>query len=146
MPVHKALVVVALAAVLGGCGGSSPSPQPLSAKLVPVQGSSIPDVVLTQLGAERIGIRIAPTAAVARRRGHRPMAVIPYSAVLYLLDGTSVVYTSPVPLTYTQVPISIDHISGDDVFIDRGPPPGTSVVAVGGEELLGVQEGVEAES
>jgi multidrug efflux pump subunit AcrA (membrane-fusion protein) len=104
------------------------------------------NVVLTPLGAERIGVQTAPVAALPRRSAQGALSVVPYSAVLYLLNGTPVVYTSPSRLTYTRVPVAIDHISGNQVYITSGPRPGSAVVIVGGEELLGVQEGVEQQS
>jgi hypothetical protein len=45
------------------------------------------------------------------------------------------------PLTYTLVTVSVAGIQGSQVYL-TGLAPGTTVVTVGGEELLGVQDGV----
>ncbi len=39
------------------------------------------------------------------------------------------------------MPVAVVSIQGNDVFL-TGLAPGTAVVTVGGEELLGVQDGV----
>jgi hypothetical protein len=67
--------------------------------------------------------------------------VVPYSALLYQPNGSSVIYTVTGPLTYTLVPVNVTGIQGDQVDL-TGLAPGTAVVTVGGEELLGVQDGV----
>ena len=51
------------------------------------------------------------------------------------------IYTVTGPLTYTLVPVTVASIQGNQVYL-AGLAPGTTVVTVGGEELLGVQEGV----
>jgi hypothetical protein len=93
-------------------------------------------VVLTPLGARRIGVQTAPAAPAGRNR-----TVVPYSALLYQSDGRSVMYTVTGPLTYTLVTVSVAGIQGSQVYL-TGLAPGTTVVTVGGEELLGVQDGV----
>jgi hypothetical protein len=52
-----------------------------------------------------------------------------------------VIYTVTGPLTYTLVTVSVRSIQGGLVYL-TGLAPGTHVVTVGGEELLGVQDGV----
>ena len=94
-------------------------------------------MVLTPQGAQRTGIQ----TAVAARGALRGQAVVPYSALLYQSDGSSVIYTVTGPLTYTLVPVAVASIQGNDVYL-TGLAPGTAVVTVGGEELLGVQDGV----
>ena len=44
-------------------------------------------------------------------------------------------------LTYTLVTVSVASIQGSQVYL-TGLAPGSTVVSVGGEELLGVQDGV----
>lgn len=68
--------------------------------------------------------------------------VVPYSAVLYGLNGETWVYVNREPLTYTRVPITVDHIDGGQVVLLDGPPPGTEVVTVGAALLLGADTGV----
>jgi hypothetical protein len=133
---------------LAGCGGSTTAPAATPpAKLVRLRGSSIPSVVLSPQGMQRIGVQTARVSAVtapAARGG--PTAVVPYAAVLYEPDGSVVVYTNPSPFVYIQRPITVDHIAGERVYVTRGPAAGSRVVTVGGEELLGVQNGVGVET
>jgi hypothetical protein len=134
-----ALLVIAIAAVAGCRGGSAaggqPSPPP-PAQTEPAGPHGALSVVLTPLGAQRVGIRTA--AAVSAGHGR---IVVPYSALLYQSDGSSVIYTVTGPLIYTLVAVSVTGIQGDQVYL-TGLAPGTDVVTAGGEELLGVQDGV----
>jgi hypothetical protein len=93
-------------------------------------------VVLTQLGAQRTGIQTAVAGTAAQGR-----AVVPDSALLYQPDGSSVIYAVTGPLTYTLATVGVASIQGSQVYL-TGLKPGTTVVTVGGEELLGVQDGV----
>src|SRR5512146_3448353 len=84
-----ALAAGALAAAgAAGCAptGSSDQSAPPTATLQTTPGSSVPSVVLTQLGKERIGLQ---TATVGDAGGR---ATFPYSALLYEPDGTTAVY------------------------------------------------------
>ena len=71
--------------------------------------------------------------------------MVPYSALLYQPNGASVVYTVTGPLTYTLTPVSVTSMQGSRIYL-TGLTPGTAVVTVGGEELLGVQDGVGVET
>jgi multidrug efflux pump subunit AcrA (membrane-fusion protein) len=85
----------------------------------------------------------------APRRKSRPSrlrAVVPAGAVVYDPSGKTYVFTSPEALKYTEVPITIDHFAGNSAYLRAGPRPGTAVVTVGAEELLGVQTGVLAQT
>jgi NADPH:quinone reductase-like Zn-dependent oxidoreductase len=97
-------------------------------------------VVLTRLGAQRAGIQTAVAAPAARGR-----VVVPDSALLYQPDGSSVIYAMTAPLTYTLATVGVASIQGSQVYL-TGVKPGTTVVTVGGEELLGVQDGVGAQT
>jgi len=132
-----ALLIIVVAAGLAGCGRTTaPASQPPPAHVTEGSHGTV-SVVLTSQGAQRAGIQ----TAVAARGALRGQAVIPYSALLYQSDGSSVIYTVTGPLTYTLVPVAVASIQGNDVFL-TGLAPGTAVVTVGGEELLGVQDGV----
>ena len=54
-------------------------------------------------------------------------------------------YTVTGPLTYTLAAVSVASMQGSRVYL-TGLTPGTVVVTVGGEELLGVQDGVGVET
>lgn len=70
---------------------------------------------------------------------------IPYSAVIYWIDGQTWVYTNPGSLTFVRHRIAIDEIDGDVAVLRTGPPAGTKVVTLGGEELLGTEFAIEGE-
>ena len=135
---NTAVIVAVAVAALAGCNRPSvaagPPPPPAHVTAGPHGTVS---VVLTPLGAQRAGIQTA-VAASASRGGQ---AVVPYSALLYQPDGSSVVYAVTGPLTYTLTPITVVRVQGSDVYL-TGLATGTTVVTVGGEELLGVQDGV----
>ena len=68
--------------------------------------------------------------------------VIPYSAVLYGLNGETWAYINPAPLTFVRHPITVDYIEGGQAFLLDGPAVGTEVVTVGAPELFGTDTGV----
>ena len=48
-------------------------------------------------------------------------------------------------ITHDLPQVVIDHVDGDNAVLRSGPPAGTSVVTVGGAELLGTEYVVEGE-
>jgi hypothetical protein len=130
--------VVAVTA-LAGCGSTTTATgggPPPSARLERTGPHGALSVVLTTLGAQRAGIQTAMAAP-----GGQGRAVVPDSALLYQPDGSTVIYTVTGPLTYTLATVGVASIQSDQVYL-TGLAPGTAVVTVGGEELLGVQDGV----
>ncbi len=99
-------------------------------------------VILTEEAAERLGIE---TGAITDSEVQGPTGesslrkVVPYSAVLYGVDGDAFVYTNPEPLTFAREPISIEYIKGDTAVLSDGPASGTTVVTVGSAELFGAE-------
>jgi hypothetical protein len=94
----------------------------------------------------------ATTAHVGQRlrvqlaeKGGSRRETIPYSSVIYWIDGGAWVYTEIAPLTFVRAPIVIDEIDGNVVILKSGPPAGTRIVSVGGEELLGTEFQIEGE-
>jgi hypothetical protein len=135
-----AAIAVIAAAALAGCGSSAGPKIPAAGLLVNQTATSPGQIILTQLGATRIGVRTA-AAGVSKAT-----VTIPYSAVVYDPSGKTFAFTNPRPLTYVEVPISIDRIAGNTVYLSRGPKAGAQVVTVGAEELYGVQAGVLAQT
>jgi hypothetical protein len=135
---RNAALILLAAAALSGCNRTSvaagPPPPPAHVTAGPHGAVS---VVLTPVGAQRAGIQTAVAASASRGT----QAVVPYSALLYQPDGASAIYAVSAPLTYTLVPVAVASIQGNRVYL-KGLHPGTAVVTVGGEELLGVQDGV----
>ncbi len=67
-----------------------------------------------------------PPGTAAARRSWRRRAVaadetVPYSAVIYWIDGGSWVYTQTGPLTFVRAPIVIDEVDGDVAVLKSGP-------------------------
>ena len=138
-----ALPIVIAVAALAGCHGATSSAAsgdgggpPPSARMERTGPNGALSVVLTRLGAQRAGIATAAAGTASQGR-----AVVPDSALLYQPDGSSVIYAMTAPLTYTLAAVGVASIQGSQVYL-TGLKPGTTVVTVGGEELLGVQDGV----
>ncbi len=142
------LVLAGLA--LSACGSSSQAPTPPAGRLVTVPGSSTGKILLTQTGAQRIGIQTTAVLGVpgprrqgaAGRSASTPNVIIPYSSLVYAPSGATYAFISPSALVFTEVPVTVARIQGDSVYVLNGPKPGSRVVTVGAEELLGVQTGV----
>lgn len=113
----------------------------------PIEGSDLHRVILSARAAERLGIVTAPAgaadAAAARLAGAgTPGArTVPYSAVLYDGHGDTWVYTNPESLVFVRQRVSVARIDGDRVILTDGPPAGSTIVTVGGAELLAAEFG-----
>jgi hypothetical protein len=107
------------------------------AMVEPIAGSDVSRVTLTEEAAVRLDIEVDPVLEAGSA------TVIPYAAVFYTATGDTWTYTNPEPLTFVRVPIVVDHIRGDDVFLSDGPPSGVEVVTQGAAELYGTETGVE---
>lgn len=68
--------------------------------------------------------------------------VIPYSAVIYDVHGTTWVYTNPEPLTFVREQVTVDYIDGDNAVLAKSLASGTRIVSVGAAELYGTEFGV----
>lgn len=152
MSIKKLLPLIAVVIVLPGAsywvasagssqGDMSSESDSRAARVEPVSGNSMPRVVLTAPAAERIGIQTAPVRATSKSAsmGGAQRTVIPYSAVIYDVNGDTWVYTSVEPLVFVRHRVGIDHIDGDDAVLLDGPPPGTMTVTVGAAELFGAE-------
>lgn len=85
---------------------------------------------------QRVGVRFAMSGSGEKR------VVVPYSAVIYDLQGATWVYVSPEPLVFVREPITIDYVQGDMAILSDGPAVGTEVATVGVAELYGADTGV----
>lgn len=110
------------------------------AKVEAVAGTEFNRVVLTEKAAQRLGIQ-TDTVREEPMNG-TPEMVVPYTAVIYGLNGETWVYVSPEPLTFVREPITIDYIEGDFAVLIDGPPAGTEVATVAVAELYGTDTGV----
>ena len=145
---RRARVMVAVAAtaaataLLSGCAAtSSDTSQPPTAQLVHVAGSSEPNIVLTPLGAQRIGLETQVVTVAASGQ-----ATLPYTALLYESNGQAAVYVESGQLTFTRHFVTVTTIVGSTVTVRSGVTPGDRVATDGSEELYGVQNGVQEQS
>jgi hypothetical protein len=87
---------------------------------------------------QQVRVRLELAGAGARK-------TVPYSAVIYWLDGGTWVYEQSAPLTFVRSRIVVDYVKGDVAVLSSGPAAGTDVVKVGGVELLGTEFEIEGE-
>lgn len=138
-------VLVGVAAA-GGCAQpDSAVTEDNPAQVEPIEGSDRSQIILTEEGAHRVGIKTEPVRISTTRSGARHQSVVPLDAVLYDKDGKTWTYTNPEPLTFVPQEVVIARIEGDTAVLRSGPAPGTPVVTVGGAELLGAEYGVPGE-
>ena len=136
-----AALALPLAACSGGGGGGETAAKNPPARLVAITGTDQKQVVLTPRAAERIGLQTGPVTQ-GSHAGGPPELVVPYSALVYDAHGAPSVYTIPDTLTFLRVPVTIDTIDGDSVYLTQGPAAGTTVVTVGAVEIFGSEQGI----
>ena len=83
-----------------------------------------------------VRVKLSVTGSGERR------LVIPYSALIYDLNGDTWIYVSPEPLVFMRHPVTVEYIEGDRAILLDGPPVGTNVVTVGVAELYGADTGI----
>jgi len=136
------LIFVFASLLLSACGGSQipvTGEKNEPSKVEPIEGSEFSRLILTEKAVERLGVETAPVRIEQMSSEH---LAVPYSAVMYGLDGETWVYTNPEPLVYIREVIVIDYIDGDLVALVEGPEVGTPVVTVGASLLYGAEVGV----
>ena len=127
------LFVTLVALSLAACGPKSATTEKINpSTLEEIEGSELQRVILTEKAAERIGVETVPVDGL----------VVPYSAVIYDIEGNTWVYTNPAPLTFVRAPIVIDRIDGDQAFLSEGLEADGPVVTVGVIEIYGAETGV----
>ena len=146
------LVGALLALVLAACGSSNHATVGPAARLIHLPGSSADKIVLTAVGAPRIGLATATahtaTAKAKSDRNHHKRTrrasavVIPASAVVYDPSGKTYVFVSVGRLAFAEVPVVVNYMNGNAAYLRSGPRAGAQVVSHGAEELYGVQTGV----
>ncbi len=140
-------IAVPLGLVLAGCGSSNSVSIPSSGRHEALGGPT-GQIVLSALGAQRIGLQTQVTQAVPPPRpgpaivktttvggvkhttttpaptptipAGSPSVIIPYSAVVYDPSGKTYAFSNTGPLTYVEVPVDIDHVSGNSAYLRHG--------------------------
>ena len=119
-------------------GGAAEKNAP--AYLEDVEGSEFSRVILTAGAAERLKIQ---TAAVREQQVNGSQrTVIPYSAVIYGLNGETWAYVNLDTNIFIRQSIKIDFIDDDTAILLEGLSPGVIVATVGVPELYGIDTGV----
>ena len=127
------LLVTLIALSLAACGPKPTTIEKINpSTLEEIEGSELQRVILTEKAAERIGVQTVPVDGM----------VVPYSAVIYDIEGNTWVYTNPEGLTFVRAPIVVDRIEGDQAFLSQELETDDPVVTVGVIEIYGAETGV----
>jgi hypothetical protein len=109
-------------------------------KIEPIEGSNFKRVTLSQKASDRLGVQT--TAVRDEQVGGAARKVVPYTAVLYGINGETWAYTNPEPLVFVRQSITVERIEGDMAILSDGPPSDTPVVVVGASLLYGAETGI----
>jgi hypothetical protein len=126
-------------ALLTGCTSHAPGVRTPPAVVVSGPGTSLPRIVLTSEAVQRLGLATQPVGSTGGESS------VPFSAVVYDVQGRAWVFVSTGTGTYQRASLDIDRIDGPTVLLRGGPPVGTPVVTVGVPELVGTEQGVGKE-
>lgn len=142
-------VVVCVSLSLTACGQppSSTSKAEEPAKIEPIGDTGVKRLTLTDKAVVRLAISTAPVTEERTAAGggqtESARLLIPYSALLYLPDGTTFTYTNPDGNSYVREPVTVEAIRGVEAVLTAGPKVGTAVVTVGATELWGTEFGIK---
>ena len=125
------MLIIVAALGLAACG-LKPTEKINPSMLKDIEGSDLKQVILTEKAAERIGVETVSVTGL----------VVPYSAVIYDVEGNAWVYTNPEPFTFVRAQVIIDRIEGDQAFLLEGPQTDAPIVTVGVAEIYGAETGV----
>jgi hypothetical protein len=132
-------LVIGIGLPLAGCGqapaSTTKAKEPYTSE--PVGDSGVKRLTLTDKAVERLALDTALVTQVGDR------LVIPYAALLYLPDGTTITYTNPDGHAYVREQVTVESIRDDQAVLTAGPPAGTQVVTIGGAELWGAEFGIK---
>ena len=139
-----ALMLLLASLAVSACGAAPGTADEASsaAKVEPIPGTHMKQIVLEPEAVQRLGIRTTAVRPWHERDGGVGVQV-PHASVFYAAEGASFIYTNPEPRTYVRQKVVIDDVIRGKAYLAKGPPPGTTVVTEGASELLGVETGVE---
>ena len=130
---HISILIIVTALGLAACGSGQNAAQEIDPyRLEDIEGSDLQRVILTEKAVERIGVETVSITGL----------VVPYSAVIYDVEGNAWVYTNPKPLTFVRARVIIDRIEGDQAFLLEGTQTDAPIVTVGAAEIYGAETGV----
>jgi len=96
------------------------------------EDSDVARLTVTDQAAERLGLETAEVEDAGSGQLR-----IPYTALLYMADGSTWVYASTEELVFMREPVTVVRVEGDSVLLSGGPAPGTEVAVTGAAELFG---------
>ena len=76
-----------------------------------------------------------------RLRQPEKTRVVPWSAIVYDVDGGAWVYEAKAPHVFVRRRVQVRRVDGDLAVLASGPAPGTKVVSQGAAELFGTELG-----
>jgi RND family efflux transporter MFP subunit len=126
--------------------GTPPGAKPASAR--PVQGPSLSDAgavsadlfyeLANGSGQFRIGQKVGARLVLSESAEG---LVVPWSAVLFDMQGGAWLYVRTAPTVFSRVRIELSHVVGGLAVLRRGPAAGSDVVSSGAAELFGTEFG-----
>jgi hypothetical protein len=132
-------LVIGTGLPLAGCGQPPTSTtkvkEPYTSE--PIGDSGVKRLTLDDKAVERLALDTATVIQMGDR------LVIPYAALLYLPDGTTITYTNPDGHSYVREQVTVEIIRDDQAVLTAGPQAGTKVVTTGGAELWGAEFGIK---
>lgn len=140
-------VIAGALLTVAACGSAPAAATATAAEPVTIEAigdTGVKRLTLTDKAVERLAITTAPVTEDLTASGAATgKFLIPYSALLYLPDGTTIAYTNPEGHAYVRETVTVESISGDRAVLTAGPPVGTAVVTAGAAELWGTEFGIK---
>jgi hypothetical protein len=134
------LVAVALLATACAQAVADAPAKEQPALIEKIEGTELNRVTLTEKAAARLDIQTAP--ASEETVNGATQTVVPYSSIIYDLEGNTWVYIAQGPLSFVRQQITVDRIEGDLALVSDGLDLGTEVATVGVAELYGADTGI----
>jgi RND family efflux transporter MFP subunit len=89
-------------------------------------------------GSFHPGQRVGVTLGL---RDEEESLVVPWSAVVFDVNGGAWVYENVAPHAYARRRVQVRHVMGGNAVLASGPAPGTQVLTQGAAELFGYEMG-----
>ena len=115
-----------------------------SVKIEKLGDTGLSRITLAPEAVNRLGIKTLKVALTKEddEEENKSLKTIPYSSIIYDIQGNTWAYTNPEPNVYVREKIDVDDIEGEHAFLSKGPEVGTEVVTIGVAELYGVEKGI----